>query len=214
MLPNLSQLGKFPPIEEAMIEPDGLLCFGGELSTSTLISAYKKGIFPWYNNDEPILWWSPSKRMVLFPTELHISRSFAKAIKKHNPKFYWNRNFLSVISHCAHIRRKDNGTWIQDEMITAYCRLFELGHAFSLEVELNGQPAGGLYGIKIDRVLCGESMYSLLPNGSKYALLEVCQWMIEHQYRLLDCQLYNQHLDSMGARLIPRQHFIQLLTDR
>lgn len=211
VIPNLSQLGAFPPVDEALTEPDGLLCLGGDLSTNTLLSAYQQGIFPWYNVGEPILWWSPSERMVLYPDEVHISRSMSKSLKKHHIECFWNRNFDHVITRCAHIKRNDQGTWIHPEMVTAYQKLFDKGHAFCLEVQVDGKEAGGLYGVATDHVLCGESMYSTLPNGSKYALMFVCQWLKDNGLKLLDCQLHNPHLESMGARLIPRQKFIQTL---
>ncbi len=211
VLPNLTQLGAFPPVEQALTEPDGLLCLGGDLSPNTLITAYQNGIFPWYNEDEPILWWSPAERMVLFTDEIHVSKSFAKDIKKQQLSYHINRNFEQVINHCAHIARKDQGTWIHPEMIEAYCRLFELGHAFCLEVELDGKAAGGIYGVITDHVYCGESMYSLKTNGSKYALLGLCQHLQENGIKLIDCQIHNPHLASMGARLIPRDDFLKLL---
>ncbi len=211
VIPNLSQLGEFPPVNEALTEPDGLLCLGGDLSTNTLLTAYRLGIFPWYNTGEPILWWSPSERMVLFPDEIHISRSLAKSLKKHRIECHWNRHFDHVIQRCAQIKRKDQGTWIHPEMVAAYQALFAAGHAFCVEVFVDGQEAGGLYGVVTENALCGESMYSVLPNGSKYALIHVCQWIHAHGLKLLDCQLHNPHLENMGARLIPRDQFLAAL---
>lgn len=212
MLPNLSQLGEFPPVEHALIEPDGLLCLGGDLSPSTLVSAYRQGIFPWYNTGEPILWWSPSERMVLFPDQIHISRSLSKFQKQHHIECHWNRNFLHVINRCAQIKRKDQGTWIHPEMISAYQILFQQGHAFSVEVFIDGKEAGGLYGVITPHVLCGESMYSTMSNGSKLALVFVCEWLKHHGLKALDCQLHNPHLQSMGAHLIKRKAFIRMLS--
>ena len=211
MLPYLYTHEDFPPIEQALVEPDGLLCAGADLSVERLIQAYESGIFPWYNEDEPILWWSPAERMVLFTDEIHVSKSFAKEIRKHQVKYFLNRNFQTVIEHCAHIARKDNGTWIHPEMIQAYCQLFERGRAFCLEVELDGQAAGGIYGVITDHVYCGESMYSLQTNGSKYALLGLCEHIQSIGVKLIDCQIHNPYLESMGGQLIPRSDFIQLL---
>ena len=211
MLPFLYSHENFPPIEQALDEPDGLLCAGADLSPERLIQAYESGIFPWYNEDEPILWWSPQERMVLCTDELHVSKSFAKDMKKHKVDYFLNRNFKTVIEHCAHIARKDNGTWIHPEMIKAYCELFERDRAFCLEVELDGEAAGGIYGVITKNVYCGESMYSLQTNGSKYALFGLCQHLQSVGIAILDCQIHNPHLESMGGRLIPRDDFIASL---
>ncbi|WP_154223483.1 leucyl/phenylalanyl-tRNA--protein transferase [Marinicella rhabdoformis] len=212
MLPYLYLHEDFPPTEQALTAPDGLLCAGADLSPERLIQAYESGIFPWYNEDEPILWWSPSERMVLFTDEIHISKSFTKDIKKHKISYFLNRNFKAVIEHCAHIARKDKGTWIHPEMIDAYYELFARKRAFCLEVELNGEAAGGIYGVITDHVYCGESMYSLKTNGSKYALLGLCQHLQSIGIKLIDCQIHNPHLESMGAKLIPRKQFLNHLS--
>lgn len=177
-LTDLGQKGEFPDVSQALREPDGLLCFGGDLSAERLLQAYRRGIFPWYNQGEPICWWSPQQRMVLFPEQLHISRSLQRHMKQHQAKFFFNRNFEKVIQLCAEIPRKQRGTWIHPEMIAAYCKLFAKGYGFCLEVELNGKLAGGIYGVKLPRIYCGESMFSLQTNGSKYALWGLCQHMI------------------------------------
>ncbi len=208
-LPDLAHCGDFPPVGQALDEPDGLLCMGGDLSVSRLVKAYRLGIFPWYNEDEPILWWSPAFRMVLPPESIHISRSLAKAIRKNQPQFYFNRNFEHVINQCALIKRRQPGRWIHDEMIEAYINLFEAGHAFCIEVVVESQLIGGLYGVKTRHVYCGESMFSIGTNGSKYALVGLCAYLNSRDILYLDCQLYNPHLDSMGAQLIPRNEFIK-----
>lgn len=201
----------FPPIEEALKEPDGLLCFGSDLSAQRLNSAYQQGIFPWYSENDPILWWSPSMRMVLPTQSIHIGRSLKKALKKDKPIFYLNRNFEQVITACANIKRNEAGRWIHDEMISTYIDLFRQGHAFSIEVEVNKQITGGLYGVKTEHIYCGESMFSLQPNGSKYALVGLCAHLAEVGIKWLDCQIYSSHLDYMGAFEITRQKFKQIL---
>ena len=210
-LPDLAHCHEFPAVGQALDQPDGLLCMGGDLSVSRLIKAYQQGIFPWYNEDEPLLWWSPAQRMVLTPEAIHISRSLAKAINKTQPRYFINRNFNQVINQCAHITRKQAGRWIHNEMIKAYIDLFAAGHAFSIEIEVDGQLAGGLYGVKTDHIYCGESMFSTQTNGSKYALVGLCAYLDSIGISLLDCQLYNPHLSSMGAHLIPRNDFINTL---
>lgn len=212
IIPCLDDTHKFPECHTALDDPDGLLCFGGDLSVERLVTAYNNGIFPWYSDNDPILWWTPSERMVLFPNDLYVSKSLAKTIRQKQPQFHMNRNFEQVIQFCAHIPRKDRGTWIHPEMIAAYIELFKAGHAFCLEVEINQQLVGGIYGITLNRILCGESMFSLATNGSKLAMYGLCQYMIKHQYELLDCQLHNPHLESMGAQLIPRQQFLMYLS--
>ncbi len=211
ILPCVDGATAFPATDSALTDPDGLLCFGGDLSTARLIQAYQQGIFPWYTAGEPILWWCPSERMVLYPEQLHLSRSLRKNINKQQPSFHLNRDFGTVIKHCAHIPRKDRGTWIHAEMITAYSQLFEQGHAFCLEAEVDGQLVGGIYGVKTPAVWCGESMFSLQSNGSKLAMYGLCQHMQQQGIDLLDCQLHNPHLASMGAQLIGRSTFLNIL---
>lgn len=211
MLPYLDESADFPESEKALTEPDGLLCFGGGLSVHRLIQAYSHGIFPWYSEGEPIMWWCPSDRMVLYPDQLHISRSLKKTIQKLQPEFFINRNFTKVVNQCAAIPRKDRGIWIHDEMIAAYIDLFSAGHGFCLEVEVNGQLVGGIYGVKVGNVFCGESMFSLQTNGSKLAMYGLCQHMQQHDIKLLDCQLHNPHLESMGAQIISRNQFLKIL---
>ena len=211
ILPYLDESADFPATEHALTEPDGLLCFGGDLSSQRLIQAYSRGIFPWYSEGEPIMWWCPSDRMVLKPEQLHVSKSLKKFIKRCHTEFFFNRDFRTVIQHCAAIPRKDNGTWIHAEMIAAYTQLFNAGYGFCLEVEVNGQLAGGIYGVKIGQIYCGESMFSLLTNGSKLAMYGLCQHMQKCNIQLLDCQLHNPHLQTMGAQLITRNEFLKYL---
>lgn len=213
ILPYLEESDSFPAPQRALSEPDGLLCFGGDLSVQRLIQAYSQGIFPWYSEDEPIMWWCPSDRMVLFPDQLHVSKSLKKNIKQLAPQFYFNRNFSAVMTHCATIPRKDRGTWIHAEMIAAYSELFKAGYGFCLEVEIEGQLAGGIYGVKMGSVFCGESMCSLKTNGSKLAMYGLCQYMLDHNIQLLDCQLHNPHLQNMGAKLISREAFLSYLSN-
>src|SRR5690554_2310200 len=213
-LPCLENVRTFPPVKNALLEPDGLLCYGGDLSTQRLINAYQRGIFPWYSDDDPVLWWSPSNRTIIKTDALHVSRSLKKSIKRDNPHFYFNRNFNQVINTCATIERKDQGRWIQDEMITTYIELFKQGHAFSIEVEVNNKLVGGMYGVKTPFVYCGESMFSLKTNGSKFALIAITDYLACRGINWLDCQLYNPHLASMGAFEIPRDVFIGYLQGR
>lgn len=210
-LTDLGRSGVFPDVSRALSEPDGLLCFGGDLSVARLLEAYRLGIFPWYSEGEPICWWSPQRRMVLFPEQLHISRSMKRHMRQHKAEFFFNRNFEKVIHNCAKIPRKQHGTWIHPEMIAAYCELFAKGHGFCLEVELNGELAGGIYGVVLSKIYCGESMFSVQSNGSKYALWGLCQHLLKHNIKLLDCQLYNPHLARMGASEISRSEFLTYL---
>lgn len=212
-LPSMDGRDEFPPVDEALSEPNGLLAFGGDLAPETLIKAYSHGIFPWFSDNEPILWWSPNPRMVLFPEKIHISRSFKKALKKTKYAVYFDRNFETVIEHCAATRKDGQGTWITKEMKQAYIRLFKMGIAHSLEVEINGELAGGIYGVALKNIFFGESMFSLVTNGSKFALYELCNYLLKNNYKILDCQAYSEHLDTMGAELIPIQRFKHYLLE-
>ena len=210
-LPTMDGKDQFPAIEEALAEPNGLLAFGGDLNPETLINAYSHGIFPWFSDQEPILWWSPNPRMVLFPEKFHTSRSFKRALKKTNYCVFFDRNFEDVIEYCSETRKDGMGTWITESMKKAYVSLFNLGIAHCLEIEIEGQLAGGIYGVAIDNIFFGESMFSLQTNGSKFALFELCRYLIDNDYRVLDCQAHNHHLESMGAELIPIRKFKQYL---
>lgn len=191
---------------------DGILAIGGDLSPNRLLLAYQSGIFPWFNEGEPIIWWSPNHRMVLFPEELVISKSMRNIINRNVFEVTFNQNFRDVISNCQNIKRDgQNGTWITDKMIEAYCKLYELGIAKSVEVWQNGQLAGGLYGIDLGHVFCGESMFSKVSNASKVAFIALVNQLKKENYKLLDCQVYNEHLESLGCREIDRNVFMEIL---
>ncbi len=206
-------LGKeiyFPDVETA--NPNGIVAIGGDLSAGRLIHAYQNGIFPWYNEGEPIIWYSPDPRMVLYPEELKISKSMRQIIRKDIFKITFNQNFKDVIRQCKIISRKDQpGTWITDEMEKAYIELNRLGIAKSVEVWQNNNLAGGLYGVDLGHIFCGESMFSKVSNASKAALIYLTQKVASEGCQLIDCQVYNSHLASLGAREIPRKAFIQIL---
>ncbi len=200
----------FPPVSEANL--DGIVGFGGDLSPERLLLAYKSGIFPWFEGDEPILWWAPNPRMVLFLDELVISKSMRNILNRNIFKVTFNQNFREVISNCKKIKRENQcGTWITNEMMEAYCKLNELGIAKSVEVWQNGTLVGGLYGIDLGTIFCGESMFSKVSNASKVAFIALANQLKEADYRLLDCQVYNEHLDSLGCREIQREDFMRFL---
>jgi len=201
----------FPPVHLA--EPDGLLAMGGDLSTERLILAYRQGIFPWYEG-EPILWWCPDPRFVLFPEELKISKSMKPLLNRNEFTFTTNKAFVQVIQHCKQTERPgQEGTWITDEVEKAYCRLYELGFAHSAEVWKDGNLAGGLYGIRLGKVFFGESMFSLVSNASKFAFIKYVDQLKEEGIALVDCQVYTPYLESLGARMISRNDFILLLKE-
>ncbi|RJQ48219.1 MAG: leucyl/phenylalanyl-tRNA--protein transferase [Gammaproteobacteria bacterium] len=199
----------FPDAELALREPDGLLAVGGDLSPARLMEAYRNGIFPWYSEGEPILWWSPGPRMVLFPERLHVSRSLRKLLKQGRYNVTFDQDFASVIKQCAVLR--EGGTWITQEMQHAYCRLHELGYAHSVECWRDDKLAGGLYGVALGRVFFGESMFSLEPNASKVALVSLVERLQQWSYRMIDCQVHSTHLQRLGAEDIPRVEFLRLL---
>ena len=199
----------FPPVHLA--EPDGLLAMGGDLLPERLLLAYRKGIFPWYEGDT-ILWWCPHPRFVLFPDELKINKSIKSLLKKNEFDFTTNKAFAGVIHHCKKTKRPgQEGTWITDEVEKAYCKLHELGHAHSAEVWKNGELVGGLYGIKMGKVFFGESMFSKISNASRYAFIKYVQQLKEEGVQLIDCQVYTEYLESMGAKMIDREEFGDLL---
>ena len=200
----------FPPVHLA--DKDGLLAIGGDLSLERLLLAYKSGIFPWYNPGEPIIWYSPNLRMVLFPKDLKISKSMKQIIRKNELKITFNQNFKAVISNCKTIKRDgQGGTWITDEMQDAYLKLHEKGIAKSVEVWLENELVGGLYGIDLGTVFCGESMFSKISNTSKLAFIYLVQKLKKENYKLIDCQVYNPHLESLGADEISREEFLKYL---
>ncbi|KAA2220045.1 leucyl/phenylalanyl-tRNA--protein transferase [Maribacter flavus] len=200
----------FPPVEKANSE--GLLAVGGDLSPERLLLAYSSGIFPWFNEDSLILWWSPDPRMVLYPEEIRISKSMRKVIKSDNFSVTVNTCFESVVENCASIVREgQNGTWITREMKSAYLKLHERGIAKSYEVWEEGSLVGGLYGVDLGYIFCGESMFSKVSNASKVAFIRLTQDLQQQGYKLIDCQLYTDHLASLGAREISRESFLEQL---
>lgn len=201
----------FPDVEQAEIEPDGLLAVGGDLSLERLIKAYRHGIFPWYSEGQPILWWSPNPRLVLFPENLHVSRSLRKTLRKGQFTATFDHAFDQVLQACAAPRESDAGTWLLPEMRDAYNRLHAHHLAHSVEIWADGELVGGLYGVAIGRVFFGESMFSRRSNASKAALVHLVNTLGEWGYRLIDCQVYTDHLASLGAEEIPRADFTALL---
>ncbi len=201
----------FPDVNRALKEPDGLLAIGGDLDSSRLLDAYQRGIFPWYNQGQPILWWSPDPRCILEPLQIHISRSLKKILRQGVFEVTCNQAFDQVIRQCAAPRKGMAGTWITEDIIIAYTRLFEIGHILSVECWYKQQLVGGLYGVVIGKVYFGESMFSLMPNASKVAMVHLTEQLKTHEFRLIDCQLYSTHLQSLGAKNISRSEFISLL---
>ncbi len=200
----------FPPLEEA--KSSGLLAIGGDLSVERLLSAYKQGIFPWYGENGPIMWWSPDPRCVLLPHEFKISRSLQKIINKNTYQITVNKAFKSVISQCAQIKREgQNGTWLQPEMIDAYTKLHRLGYAYSVEAWDNDELVGGLYGIVLGKVFFGESMFFTKANASKVAFATWVKYLQENDFRMIDCQQTSSHMIKMGAKEISRNEFTQRL---
>ena len=200
----------FPDVSEA--DKSGILAVGGDLSPDRLMLAYRSGIFTWFDSDEPILWWSPPERMVLFPDELVISKSMRSILRKELFTVTFNKDFRAVISNCSKISRNgQQGTWISEEMIEAYVKLHELGHAKSVEVWQDEELVGGLYGIDLESVFCGESMFSKVSNASKVAFITLVENLKVRKYKLIDCQVHNNHLESLGAREIDREEFMEIL---
>ncbi len=200
----------FPPVASANSE--GLLAVGGDLSPERLLLAYKSGIFPWFNTDSLILWWSPDPRMVLFPKDIKIAKSMRKVLKGNQFRLTKNTCFERVLEHCSSVKREgQDGTWITRDMKKAYLQLHERGYAKSYEVWENEQLVGGLYGVDLGHVFCGESMFSLSANASKFAFIKLAQELNSQQYKLIDCQLYTDHLASLGAREISRPLFMKFL---
>jgi leucyl/phenylalanyl-tRNA--protein transferase len=201
----------FPPVERALQEPDGLLAAGGDLSAPRLLEAYRRGIFPWYSRGQPILWWCPDPRAILFPERLKISRSLAKTIRNRGFETRIDHSFREVLRYCGSTELRPGGTWLSPEMRAAYLRLHKLGYAHSVETWLDGRLVGGLYGIALGRVFFGESMFSLERDASKVALNRLCDELVQRGYRVIDCQMATPHLMSLGAELVPRTEFIELL---
>lgn len=201
----------FPPVAEAL--EDGLLAIGGNLSTERLLLAYKSGIFPWYDDEVP-MWWCPDPRFVLFPAELKVSKSMQQLLKRNAFEFRTNTAFEAVIQHCRHTHRPDqDGTWINDDVITHYTELYKMGYAHSAEAWKDGILVGGLYGIRMGNIFFGESMFSHQSNASKYTFIRFVEQLQADGVQLIDCQVYTEHLESLGASMIPRDDFIQLLQE-
>jgi leucyl/phenylalanyl-tRNA--protein transferase len=203
----------FPPVETALTDPDGLLCAGGDLSPARLLAAYRRGIFPWFSEGQPILWWSPDPRTVLYPAEFKVSRSLGKTIRNRGFAVSVDRSFAEVMAHCADERLRPEGTWISPQMRAAYQRLHELGLAHSYETWDRDRLVGGLYGVALGSVFFGESMFSLERDASKVALAALVRAMVERNGRLIDCQVASAHLESLGARSIPRRQFVRELAE-
>ncbi len=204
----------FPPLEQALKEPNGLIAIGGDLSCTRLLSAYRQGIFPWFSEDEPILWWSPDPRMVLFPDELKISKSLAKTLKKHPFELRINTAFRAVMQACSQASRPgQDGTWISPQMIEAYCDLHAQGHTVSSECWLEGKLVGGCYGVRISRMFFGESMFHHVTDASKVAFVNLVEYLKNQHVGMIDCQMKTPLLTSFGGREIPRKVFIQKLSE-
>ncbi|MEO6539493.1 MAG: leucyl/phenylalanyl-tRNA--protein transferase [Ferruginibacter sp.] len=200
----------FPPLD--MADEEGLLAIGGDLDPERLLLAYRNGIFPWYNEDEPICWWSPDPRFVLYPAELKVSSSMRTVLQNGRFRFTMNREFAQVIQNCKTVsRNRQDGTWISPAMQKAYNKLHELGYAHSAETWLNGELVGGLYGIRLGNIFFGESMFSLKTNASKFAFINYVHCLQKENVQLIDCQLHTRHLESLGARMIPRELFTEML---
>jgi leucyl/phenylalanyl-tRNA--protein transferase len=205
-------LESFPPVTRALEDPDGLLCAGGDLAPARILAAYRRGIFPWYAEGQPILWWSPDPRMVLFPDELRVTRSLRKNLRHRGYRVTFDAAFGQVVAECADSgTRAFEGTWISPDMYSAYVELHRQGHAHSVEVWLGERLVGGLYGLELGRVFFGESMFSTATDASKVALFHQVAALRNRGIELIDCQVASDHLFSLGARLIPRLEFVARL---
>lgn len=200
----------FPPADKAAA--DGLLAIGGDLKPERLLLAYRSGIFPWFNEDEPQLWWCPDPRCVIFPDELYMSKSMRQLLKQNAFTVTVNKAFADVIHLCAETRQQKEGTWITDEIKEAYGTLHRSGYAVSVEAWQNDELVGGLYGIRMGKLFFGESMFSKVSNASKYAFISYVQQLKNEGVLLIDCQIYTAHLESLGARMIPRKEFLEIVT--
>lgn len=203
----------FPAPERALAEPNGLLAIGGDLSAERLLNAYRQGIFPWFSEGEPVLWWSPNPRMVLFPEELKVSRSLEKRLRKPDYEVRYNTCFLQVMRRCAEIpRAHQDGTWITEEIVAGYHALHQMGHAMSAETWMEGELVGGLYGVRLGGMFYGESMFHARTDASKIAFVHLVRDLQRQGVRMIDCQMKTAHLASLGAREIPRAEFLSRLT--
>jgi len=213
MIPWLERDTPFPPVQSALKDPNGLLAAGADLSSKRLLDAYRHGIFPWFSEGDPILWWSPDPRMILFPAELKISRSLGKVLRNRSYETRFDSAFDEVLAGCAAPRKGAPGTWISDAMIEAYRSLQRLGYAHSVETWIDGKLAGGLYGVAMGRVFFGESMFSRSRDASKIALAALVAHLESAGFGLIDCQMHTRHLETLGAREIPRRRFSRLLEE-
>lgn len=213
MIPWLESSAPFPPLEQALSEPDGLLAAGADLTPTRLLTAYRSGIFPWYSAGQPVLWWSPDPRMVLFPAEFRMPRSLIKRLRHGDYEIRINTAFETVMRTCAAPRNDATGTWITADMIAAYCELHRLGHAHSVETWINGELVGGLYGIALGRAFYGESMFTRVADASKIALAHLVRRLEQRQFGIIDCQMNTAHLARFGAREIPRSEFSRHLAE-
>lgn len=213
MIPWLESGDAFPPLSRALRDPNGLLAAGGDLTPQRLVEAYSRGIFPWFNPGEPILWWSPDPRMVLFPGELRVSRSLNKTLKKRDYDIRVDTAFAAVMEGCAEPRSGRHGTWITSSMIAAYLNLHRMGLAHSVETWRHGELIGGLYGVALGRMFYGESMFSRASDASKIAFVHLVRQLERWGFGLIDCQMKTAHLASLGAREIPRKAFVQRLAE-
>lgn len=212
MFPELDDQQRiiFPAPEEA--DNEGLLASGGNLSPGVLLSAYEQGIFPWYSGDSPILWWSPDPRCILWPSRQHVSKSMRKLINQQKYQIKFDTVFQEVIRRCAEIKRsREDGTWITTEMINAYCRLHDLGYAHSVEVWNSGRLTGGLYGLSLGKIFFGESMFSVEKNSSKLAFLSLASFLEKSGFVFIDCQIYSEHLGTLGAEIMTRKEYLSHL---
>jgi leucyl/phenylalanyl-tRNA---protein transferase len=208
MIPWLAADAPFPPVEKALCEPNGLLVAGMELTPARILDAYRQGIFPWFNPGEPVLWWSPDPRMVLVPAEFKMSRSLRQRMRKGGYEIRVDTRFRQVMEACGAAREGQVGTWIGQSMINAYTRLHEMGYAHSIETWIDGELAGGLYGLAIGRMFYGESMFARRNDASKLALAHLCKQLEQWNFGLIDCQMQTAHLASLGAKPISRAAFI------
>ena len=200
----------FPPVDEASYE--GVLAIGGDLSIARLLLAYRNGVFPWFNDDEPVLWWAPPERMVVVPSIYKVSKSIRNLINQNKFRVTFNQNFSEVIRGCQQIDRPgQDGTWLSDDFIKSYTKLHEMGIAKSVEVWQDDELVGGLYGVDLGHVFCGESMFSRVSNASKIAFVTLIKYLNENNYKLLDCQVHNDHLEKLGAFEVSREIFMRVL---
>jgi leucyl/phenylalanyl-tRNA--protein transferase len=213
VIPWLEPEQPFPPLHRALREPNGLLAAGGDLSVKRLVTAYRQGIFPWYGEGQPVLWWSPDPRMVLYPREIAVSRSLRKRLRKRDFELRVDTCFVRVMRACAEPRAGQGGTWITDDMLEAYASLHAAGMAHSVETWIDGELTGGLYGVALGGVFFGESMFSRTTDASKIALVHLARQLERWNFGIVDCQMATAHLASLGAREIPRKDFVRALSE-